>query len=88
MECQLIKNSIIIASHMLIIKYLTIILSHMLTKRSNWSIICPHTIIFCALRSIIWSHTVIIHSHTLVSPPFMLIIQFHTSIMHSHIPII
>jgi len=49
----MVKNSLIIASHMLLIKYLTIILSHMLKKRSHWSIICSHTLIICALRSII-----------------------------------
>jgi len=32
MECQMATNSLIIASHMLIIKYLAIILSHMLNK--------------------------------------------------------
>jgi len=43
MECQVVKNSLIIASLMLIKKHLAISLSHMLTKRSNRSIICSHT---------------------------------------------
>jgi len=83
----MVKNSLIIASHVLIIKYLAIILSHMLTKRPHRSIICSHTVIIRALRSIIWSHTVIIHYHTLISLSSMLIIQSHTSIMYSHTPI-
>jgi len=48
----MVKNSLIITSHMLIIKYLAIILSHMLTKRSHRSIICSPTLIIHALRSI------------------------------------
>jgi len=43
----MVKNSLIIASRMLIIKYLTIILSPMLTKHSHRSIICSHTLIIC-----------------------------------------
>jgi len=49
----MVKNSLIIASHMLIMNYLVIILSHMLTKRSHRSIICSHILIIHALRSII-----------------------------------
>jgi len=63
----MVKNSLIIVSHMLTIKYLAIIISHIMrTECSHMSIICSHTLIVHDLRSIIWSHTVIIHSHILL----------------------
>jgi len=74
----MVKNPLVIVSHMLIIKYLDIIPSNMLTKRSHRSVICPYTFIH-ALRSIIWSHTVIIHPHTLTSPFYA-----HYSVPYHH----
>jgi len=74
MECLMVKNSLIILSHMLRIKHLTIILPHMLTTSFHMCIICSVTFTIYALKS-----TIVIHFLTLISLSAMLIMQHHIS---------
>jgi len=84
MEYKTVEGLFIIVSPMLMIKYLTIILWGVLTKRSHRSMICSQfAIIYMLLESIMLSRAVIFHSYTLIvfSLSSMLIIRSHISVM-------
>jgi len=70
----MVKNSLIVLSHMLRIKHLAIILPHMLPTSFHMCIICFPTFTIYALKS-----TTVIHFPTLISLSAMLIMQHHLS---------
>jgi len=81
----MVKASLIIASHMLIIPYLAIILSHMPTRNALIGLYFALIPLLLVLLGLLFGLVLSLFIPIPLFLSFMLFIQFHSSIMYSHI---